>query len=194
MAGATGMSRIETDAYRSRFDDGLLDLFIGIALLWMGVSWLWFEDLAPMSGVLPAVLVMPFVPLRTRFIESRAGYVKFSESRRQWERRNLVLFVAVGLLMFALAIGAYVAFRVPRSIAPGLIAFLLALMVGLIAFASVLPRFLVYTGLLFVGGVVAAIFETNPGAPLLVAGVIVTVWGAVLTTRFVRSHPKAEVV
>jgi len=52
------------------------------------------------------------------------------------------------------------------------ISVLLAVMVGVVA-----------------GGFGAAALDTNPGVPLLIAGAIVTVWGAVLTTRFVREHP-----
>jgi hypothetical protein len=42
------------------------------------------------------------------------------------------------------------------------------------------------------GGFGAAALDTNPGVPLLIAGAIVTVWGTVLTTRFVREHPVTE--
>ena len=62
----------------------------------------------------------------------------------------------------------------------------------MVAAASRLPRLAAYTVILVAGGFGAAALDTNPGVPLLFAGAIVTVWGAVLTTRFVREHPLTE--
>ena len=66
------------------------------------------------------------------------------------------------------------------------------MMVGVVAAVSRLPRLAAYTLLLIAGGIGAAIFETNPGVPLLIAGVIVTMFGVVLTVRFVQAHRKVE--
>ena len=37
---------IERTAYRSRWDDGLFDVFVGLSLLWIGAAWLWFDAMA----------------------------------------------------------------------------------------------------------------------------------------------------
>ena len=198
MARNDSLGKLEADTYRTRFDDGLLDLFIGIALLWMGAVWLLFENMAGLAGIIPAVVATPFAVWRGRFIQRRAGYVKFSEARRSWERRNLVGFLIGGLGLFALAVGAFLLENGGSArdfldwLAPGLIAILIAAMVGVVAAVSRLPRLAAYTVILIAGGVGAAILETNPGVPLLIAGAIVTVWGAVLTTRFVQKYPKAQ--
>jgi hypothetical protein len=196
---ADTLGRLETDTYRSRFDDGLLDLFIGLALVFIGAIWLWFEDFAGLAGIIPAILAMPFALWRNKFIERRAGYVKFSDARRSWERRNLLGFVIGGVGLFAFGTVAVLFFERGGSardvldwLAPGIIALLIALMVGVLAVVSRLPRLAAYTALLVAGGIGAAALDTNPGVPLLIAGAIVTVWGAVLTTRFVREHPVTE--
>jgi len=201
MPRSDSLGRLESGTYRRRFDDGLVDLFIGLALLWMGAVWLLLEDMAAVFAVAPAIIATPFATWRGKFIERRAGYVKFSEARRSWERRNLVGFVIGGAGLFAFAVLAAFVFEGGGSardvldwLAPGLIAILLALMVGVLAAVSRLPRLVAYTMLLVAGGIGAAILETNPGVPLLVAGVIVTVFGVVLTVRFVRAHPKVEEV
>lgn len=199
MSPALDMGKVESKAYRSRFDDGLVDLFIGLSALWIGACWVWFDDLAGLAGLLPAILVAPFISFRTRFIDHRAGYVRFSEQRRSWERRNLILLLLGGLATFALGIGAFVAFNEGgtlsefiSTIAPGLIAFLLAIAVLLIAVAAMLPRGFVYAGVLFVGGVWAVVQKTNPGVPLLIAGVVIFVWGSVLLVRFMSLHPSTD--
>lgn len=188
---------IERTAYRSRWDDGLFDLFVGLSLLWIGAAWLWFDAMAGIAGVFPAVFVGPFVAWRTRFIEERSGYVKFSEERRRWERRNLAVFVLVGTLTFIAGIMFFVARSggsgvsdIIDDIAPGLIAFILAAMVGIVAIASMVPRLFVYALVLVIGGAIAAAYDTNPGAPLLAAGAIVTLVGAWLVWRFVGRHPR----
>jgi len=198
MARNDSLGKLEADTYRTRFDDGLFDLFIGITLLWMGAVWLLFENMAGLAGIIPAVVATPFAVWRGRFIQRRAGYVKFSEARRSWERRNLVAFLIGGLGLFALAVGAFLlenggsARDVLDWLAPGIIAILIAAMVGVVAAVSRLPRLAAYTALLVAGGIGAAALDTNPGVPLLIAGAIMTVWGAVLTTRFVREHPLTE--
>lgn len=196
MGETIDISAVEADAYRSRFDDGLIDLFIGLSAVWIGVAWLWLDDLAGLAGVLPAVLVVPFVTFRTRFVERRAGYVRFSARRRSWERRNLAILLIIGVVLFLVGIGAYLAFEAGNSsrdvlevIAPGLIAFLLAVVVLIIAVASMLPRAFAYAGVLALAGAGAVAFDTNPGVPLLVSGAVITACGSILLVRFVRRHP-----
>jgi len=187
---------VEVDAYRSRWDDGLFDLFVGLSLLWIGGCWIWIESFAGLAGVLPAIFVVPFITFRTRFIEDRAGYVRFSAARRKWERRNLVLLLVFGVGTFIGGIVVYFAVQgnglsaVAEWAAPGLIAWLAAIPVLIVAVTAMLPRLFAYAGVLIASGFVAARYETNPGVPLVIAGVLVTVWGMVLLGRFVQKHPK----
>ena len=187
----------ERTAYRSRWDDGLFDLFLGLSLLWIGAAWLWFDAIAGIAGVFPAILVGPFVAWRTRFIEERSGYVRFSVDRRRWERRNLVVFGLVGTLILIVCVlfvlardgGSGVADGID-GMAPGLIAFIIAAMVGIVAVVSMIPRLFAYTLVLVIGGALAAVYDANPGAPLLAAGAIVTLVGAWLVSRFVGRHSR----
>ena len=188
---------IERTAYRSRWDDGLFDVFVGLSLLWIGAAWLWFDAMAGIAGVFPAIFVGPFVAWRTRFVEGRIGYVRFSEERRQWERRNLAVFVLVGTLTFIAGILFFVArdggsgvADVIDELAPGLIAFIVAAMVGVVAIASMVRRLFAYTLVLVVGGILAAAYDANPGAPLLAAGAIAALVGTWLVWRFVGHHPR----
>ena len=190
------VQRLESETYRSRYSDGLIDVFFGGSLVWLGCCWIWFEDLAGIAGVLPAIALVPFLALRSSFVERRAGYVRFSQRRRLWERRTLIMVLAAGMAMFGLGIGAFVAFEgggtpsdVIDGMGPGIIAALLAIMALVIAAMTQAGRFVAYGLILAVGGVLAAVFDTNPGVPVLVAGVVECVWGAALAIRFARSHP-----
>jgi hypothetical protein len=187
------LAELEDATYFARFDDGLLDLFIGVSLLWIGAAWLWFEDLAAFAGLLPALLATSFATWRGRFLRARGGYVRFSEARRGWERRNMVVFLGVGtavagLILLLLAVDRGPGRDAARWLAPGLIALIVAALVGLLAAVSRLPRLAWYTLLLVLGGIGGAALATNPGAPLLLAGLVITGWAAVLVSRYLRAH------
>jgi hypothetical protein len=199
MSQSIDAHQIEVEAYRARFDDGLIDFYVGLSLLWIGVMWVWFDDLAGLAGVLPAIAVAPFLAWRNSFIEDRAGYVKFTAQRRRWERRNLILAFAAGVMTFIAGIAAYVLAvnaapgdDLLAAIGPGLIAMLLAIMLGGLALITGLVRLLLYAAVLAVGGVVAAVGDLNPGVPLLAAGVVVTLTGSIMFFRFVRTHPASR--
>lgn len=194
------LDAVEADVYRSRFDDGLIDCFLGLSLLWIGVCWLWFEDLAAMAGVLPAVMVVPFLAARRSFLERRAGYVRFAATRRRWERRNLLLVLLGGAVTLLAGIGAFLAVDGGSTVgdiveagAPGLVAVLLAVAAFAVAAMTGIRRFIAYAVVLLAAGVAAALLEANPGAPVLVGGVPPTVWGVVLVTRFIGVHPRRSV-
>lgn len=191
------LAELEDTTYFARFDDGLLDLFIGVSLLWIGSAWLWFEDVAAFAAMLPALLATPFATWRGRFLNDRGGYVRFSEARRGWERRNLVVFLTVGvaaagLVLLSVAVSGGSGRDAAHWLAPGLIALLVAVLLGLLAAVSRLPRLAWYTLLLVLGGLGAAALSTNPGAPLLLAGLVVTGWATVLVSRYLKTHSSQD--
>jgi hypothetical protein len=188
------LAELEDTTYFARFDDGLLDLYIGASLLWMGAAWMWFEDLAAFAGFMPALLATPFAGWRSRFLRERGGYVRFTEARRRWERRNLAVFVGIGLAVagaVVLLLGTVAGTdRDPAQwLAPGIIALIVAAMVGMVAAVSRVPRLAWYSLLLVVGGLGAAALDTNPGAPLLLAGLVITSWATLLVRRYLKAHP-----
>ncbi len=199
MTHSIDVDRLESDVYRSRFDDGSLEIFIGLSLIWIGIAWMFLPAIAGLAGVLPAVFVAPFITWRTKFVEQRLGYVRFGSERRQWERRKLVTMLLSGLGMFVLGIGVYFlaisGSSEPDSLAflsPGLIAFLLAaIVVGVGAIAGAW-RMLIFAAVLIAGGVVAAVNDTSPGLPLIPAGIVASTWGTAMLVSFVRKHPKVE--
>lgn len=180
----------EVDAYLSSYSDGLVDLFVGLAVVWIGVAWLWIEPLAGLAGIFPAVLV-PVVPLvRRRLVEPRAGYVRWSAPRRRWERDQLSRLLWLGVGAFALgSAGFAIVSDGMESAAAGLPAMLLAIPAFVLGIASGLRRLLAYGAVLVTGGALTILFERDPGADLLAAGIVVLVTGAVLWTRFTRTHP-----
>lgn len=195
MTASQTLDNIERDAYRASYSDGFIDLFVGISLAWIGIAWIWLPDLAGVAGVFPAVFVTPVLAGRKKFVAERAGYVRWSEPRRSWERRNLMALLVAGVAMLGFGIGLFLAvngsndFSLFDTIGPGLLAFLLAIMAVGLAFLLDTWRMLTYAAVLLGGGIVAAAVDANPGWPLLAAGVAISAVATFMTIRFVARHP-----
>ncbi len=194
------LEAMERDAYRASYSDGIIDIFVGLSLALIGAIWIWAEEYGGLAGVLPAVMVPTIIPLRKQIVEARGGYVKWSAPRRRWERRNLVGMFGAGVATFLLGIAAFFMFEsggaardLLTDIAPGMLAFILAVLALVLGVMMEQRRFVAYAAVLVGGGVLAVMDDANPGLPLLIAGVAVTVVGVVMLVRYLRANPRVDV-
>lgn len=196
MDGSTDLRSMEREVYRAYWSDGIVDIYAGVSLIFLGAMWVWPNDLSGLAGILPAVLVTPMLAARKRFVEARLGHVEWRPARRSWERRNQLAMLAGGLGLFLLVIGAYlvVADGVGNQrLAPGILAWILALLGVGLAFLLDTRRMLLYAAVLAVGGVVVVLLQAEPGWPMLVAGVVATSVGLYLLRRFGERYPVVDV-
>lgn len=187
------LETLEKQAYRESYSDGLIDLFVGISVAWIGVAWLWIPRVAGLAGLLPAVLAPTLIPVRKHLIESRAGHVVWSSSRRGWERRQLRALLALGV--GALAVAAFVLAddRVEvGEAAAGLPAVLIAAPILLLGVASGLKRPVAYAAILFAAGITTVVAGADPGFDLLAGGLLMTIVGSFLWFRFLRPAPRPD--
>ncbi len=193
------LETLERGAYRESYSDGIIDIFVGVSLVWLGVAFIWLRDYAGLAGILPAVFITPVLAGRKRFVESRGGYVKWSQTRRKWERRNLAVALSAGVVLLMIGVGVFVV--VTQSsvdtnalgvLGPGLMAWLLALGALVLGFLMATWRMFAYAAVLAVGGVLTVWADARPGWPLLAAGIVVTVTGTVMLARFLRHNPVIE--
>jgi hypothetical protein len=199
MTSNQDLRNLEQQTYRYSYSDGIVDIYIGISLLWIGVAWIWLPDTAGVAGVLPAIFITPMLLGRKRFSEKRIGYVKWTEPRRQWEHRGLVGAVVLGTAFLLLGVGAYM-FAIDSAanvdalgnLAPGLIGWLLGMVAIGLAFLMSARRMLAYGMVLIAGGIWTAQENASPGWPLLVAGTVVTVTGTAMLIRFIRNNPVVD--
>lgn len=191
----TDLEVLESEAYTRSFADGIIDLFVGLSILWIGVAWIWLPDIAGLAGIFPAVLVAPILQGRKGWLESRVGYVKWSPTRQQWERKNLLGLFGLGVLALFLGIGVYLLQTRTGSdidlgsVVAALPAWLIAVPALVIGAAVSSPRILGYAGLLTATGIGTIMFTAGPGWPLLISGIVITVVGVVMVTRFFGQHP-----
>ena len=187
----------EQAIFESYWDDGLLDLLAGLALLIAGLGWLTpLGALAVLQAPLWSVL---WIPLRRQLVEPRAGYVAFSLQRRERNTLKLTASLVLGVACLALVIlFAWWSQRVgqggPGWAEPvaGLPAIIVAAGAIVTAFLTGARRFLIYAVLLILFAVVAARAGLNPGLPIAGGGLVAAICGAWLLVRFIRSSREFE--
>lgn len=192
----TNLDDLESEAYQDSFADGLIDLFLGLALASIGITWLWFESEAGIAGAIAAVIAWAVIPIRRRIVEPRIGYVRWKAPRLKWERKQLRLLF--GLVTAAMLIGVAVAQSIAtgddlaapdRNFVAAMPAILLAIGALVLAATSGFKRLWGYGAVLLSAATVTILIEAGPGGSLLTAGIAIGVAGAVLLGRFLRAHP-----
>ncbi|MEE9581506.1 MAG: hypothetical protein V3W36_01085 [Acidimicrobiia bacterium] len=191
----TNLEDLEGEAYQDSFSDGLLDLFVGLGIAVVGMTWLWLEPVAGLGGVFAAAVAWALPPIRRRIVEPRIGYVRWTPPRLKWEHKQLRLLF--WLLAVALLVGGAAALAVvrgdgvsgDRNVVAGLPAILLAIGAFVLAATSGFKRLWGYGAVLVSAAAVTIIIKAGPGGSLLAAGAAVGVVGVVLLSRFLRAHP-----
>jgi hypothetical protein len=196
--GSTDLEQIEKHAYITIWEDGLIDIFVGLALVVIGTFWL-SRDSA--YGALVAPVLVPFWTVaRNRISEPRRGIVKLSAERVAKESRKLAGLVLFGVATLTVGIVWYVIGRRGGSqaadwaahIVAGLPATLLAVPVIIVAFAHGLNRFLIYAALLLASAVAVVLLDLRPGWGFMPAGIACLVIGGAILSRFIRTYPLTD--
>ena len=196
MRRTNDLSALESDLYRAAYSDGIIDLFLGFSLLFIGAIWIWAPDYGGLAGVIPAVMVPSLLPLRKQVVETRGGYVKWGETRRRWEKRNLWAMTLAGVVVFLLGIAAFLLAEnssqstdVLGDISPGLLAFILAFVAAGLGFMMEAWRMFLYAAALAIGGALTVLAQGRPGWPLFGAGIVIVITGTVMLVRYLNENP-----
>lgn len=186
----TQSNPLESRLFQTYWDDGLLDLLSGLALLTIGLAW--NGGLGPLAVVFAPVWIVMWRPLRHRIVEPRAGFVRFSLNRERRVEHDLKGTLAFGLGLLALiALGAFGAgkagsFSETDNLVAGLPAALVALAAVFTGFLTGARRFHVYAFAMLAAAALVGLFADNPGLPILGGGLVVSASGAFLLARFLR--------
>lgn len=186
------LRRLELRTNRAYWSDGLLDLFSGLSVTIIGISWI--THFAAFGGVVPALLIPLWGPVRRRFTEPRLGLVELAQARQNRNRAFMRLMVFAGVVSLLLGVGAFLALS--RGLTPSVLVVkaIPGLVVGLAGIAAAealqLPRFLIYGGLTVATALVVAVIpELNPGWAFVSGGVAALIGGTRLAIRLARRHP-----
>jgi len=183
---------LEQSAFRSFWNDGLLDVMLGLAILLVGISW--WQD-APVLGILfLPIAVSLWHPIRKKLVEPRMGFVEFSGSREikaRSFRYGLASFFAGTMLLGVLIYSLWNNEILPKPaewvggfplVLTGIPAVFFALFTGC-------KRFSVYGLIMFVSAIELVILGREPHEGLIACGVIILISGLVILTRFITRYP-----
>jgi len=195
MTNPPELKELEQRTYGATYSDGVIDIFVGVSLAWIGAMWLMFPDYLSGAVALVAVSISPVMGRRKRFVEARTGYVKFTEPRRRRERRIYTTagFLFAGFMLMARPLGSLQSGDIDWPVGPdSLITWLLALIAVALGVFVEAKRMFAYAATLAATGAIAVMVDTRFGWPLLVSGAVIMMVGWVLMTRFVNRRPRIE--
>jgi len=197
MDTSSHMKEIEKKVYMSYNKDGIWDLVLGIWFLGTGVFFAY--EMAYLMGAMAAVFIPVLPQVKKAVTLPRLGYVKFSPERQQQIDRGRKKLVYLNLVAVLMGLFAFIAFMGEGDLRDtfrnlGLIPFgiLLSAMVGAVGLFYALRQFIFYAVLIMAVFVSAHFAQSHPAFYFLVPGVIFTVIGLVMLTRFLRRYPKSK--
>ena len=179
------------------WQDGLLDILIGMVLLVEGLVWL--MDQVVFGALAVAIAIPLWIPLRRRFVEPRLGYVRFNAQDRADEQSQLRLTFILGVLVLA-GVAIFWALQqhqgqslpLAQFLAPAIPTALMAL-AGFVAGLMFGIRMLyVYAGTAVICAALTSAAQWHPGVGILILATVVLPTGICRFVRFVRQYPKAD--
>ena len=202
------LKELERKAYRTTFQDGLLDIALGLFLIGSAVAG-FFQDNKPIRLIITVLIVM--VPLTVYFLGKkkitvpRIGIVKFGAERKARKKKVAVIILLAVILSSILALMAMTN-SMPFFLVELLKGYGSATAFGLLAFTMFLfggyyndvPRLYFY-GFLFGGSLFLSECYYNRVGIVVhssvwfgISGLIMLVTGISLLTKFIRDYPAPE--
>jgi hypothetical protein len=183
------LKELESSAYATRANNGVLDIVIGLGLLGYGLLANIGAYLVPSYALLVALLLQRLV------VTPRVGRVRFAEDRRTRERKGIVLIVLLVLIPIPIGLMLFFADRLPgwteflASHTVLVLGLFVALGMAAVAWAKSAPRFYVFAIMAILNFAGAQLFGQPHSWPMIATGVPVFLVGLVLIVRFIRSNP-----
>jgi len=187
METSLNLDKIEQRAWTAYFEDGLVDICLGLLLLGGGIRMLadnvWYNFI-----VLAGVLILAAGKRLVTF--PRLGRVKFGPSRRIRNRKVLLIGAAAMIATFVLLVFALMGKAPSRTVTAPVFGFGFILLFGLIAYFTEFNRLYFYA---FLTGVTWYLIELrdNSVGPVasVIAGCIALGIGIIMLGRFIRRYP-----
>lgn len=183
---------LEKAAFRSFWNDGLLDVMLGLTILVVGLSW--WQDVAVFGAIFPAVCVSMWHPLRKRLVEPRMGYVEFSGDRNvkaRGFRFGLIAFFTGTMMLGAVLLILWEIGSIsrPADWIAGFPLVLIGIPTVFFAWFTQCRRYLFYAALILLAGAQVVLQGLDPHVGLVASGIVVTICGVVVLGRFLIRFP-----
>ncbi len=202
MTEYTDLKALERKAYTSYHQDGIFDIFLGLAILTFGIMLhpILIENAFLMWGGISVIWVVNYAVVKRAVTVPRIGYVEFKKSRR-----IRIIFLVTCLVFLNLGIFTATAFTISTPALHTFISiflnqyglFLVAIVVGglfaLFGWVIQINRLIIYGLIAFFAFILTQVFVWYLSLPIIVLGLVIAVTGFVLLSRFLRKYPKVEV-
>ena len=192
------VSQLENTLYRRSFDDGWLDVLVGLGIAAIGASWI--ADIIPLGAVAPAILIPFWETGRERFVFPRMAQPSFRGQRHDASRKSLIgwFIFGAGVLLTEITIFFY-ARQTGHPLfdnAQNIIVALPVILIGVGLLAGLMigaKRYIGYAIMAFtIGGIGIATQTEEPGYLILAAGLVILLAGTAMLIRFMRKYPLNE--
>ena len=195
------MSTISTkeinSCYDSYYKDGLIDVFLGLALMFAGL-FLWADKIW-MGAIFVPAFTPAFQATRKRFLHSRLGNLN-DEPQLQAPNQKVLLSVTLllGLLMLV-GTGTFFLFNFSGAFSEWMQSYFLLIFGGVCASMWVFAAVMLKLKHFYLNAVVTfTVFSATQltalpfGAAFLILGGVVTLVGLFILIRFIQDHPIAD--
>lgn len=197
------LKEIERKAFTSTFQDGILDMYLGLFLVAMGVSPI-LEKIIPTSDLWIAILMVPIIPLwwvgKKLVTVPRMGLVTFGASRKgklKKIRTVYSFFLLLGVVVFLLFSYTFIPQSLPGGSVIPTLAWIVLFLTGFCvsAYHLDLERLYLY-GMLFAIPFPIHIMLRHDMTlgrfslfGFFLSGIVILLVGTILFIRFLRKYP-----
>ena len=191
MSDALDLKNLERKAYLSYADDGLLEMFLGLAIIVFGLGLQLGQETV---GFLIPICLVALGPMLKRAITlPRLGFAKFGPERQTRLKRAMVFFVVFFTFTALAGVGALWSFENTSLWRTGPLKHFGSLPLGIIgaltmaglAYWEQVRRYLVYSVM------IPAVLIAGP-LHLMFLGAAFMIPGMVVFASFLNKHPKIE--
>ena len=190
------LKQIEQKAYRGSFQDGLVEIMLGIVLIGLGAT---FGSVLYVFAVLVPIFIFPrFIEvIRKRYTYPRIGYAKLPMDDPKKTAKGMFVYIVAVLAVFVFCLLLFGDVKNPALLRKWSPALMGVWLVGGFLYLhgkSGNIRYIIFAVLAVVSGLLFSImnFESYDGLIInfFVMGCIFIVTGSVLFTLFVHKYPK----
>ena len=187
------LKQIEKNAYTSYHQDGLIDIIIGISLLFFTICML--TELFWMGGIIVPILLPIYIGAKQKFTIPRIGYVKFGPKGKT--RGFLVIGIIMAVAFLGLIVGMFALVpNIRDSVIPFLVAYYNLIIAGIgaaltlmMAISAGIKRFYIYSAAILVVFSVAQIFNINLLYSTITISLLFLVLGVMTLVQFIQKNP-----
>lgn len=201
MSERVDLKELERQIYLSYHKDGLVDIFLGIGLIVIGIILhpILGENVPTVAMVMLMLFVFIYAALKREITIPRIGYVEFALKRRTRFALLILIIVLITnvplLLIIMLTVGQQISPVIFNFVASYLLVIFGFFGTGLfvlIGILSEISRFFGYAVVTLILFIISHFLFLHFALPLIGVGVIITIVGIFQLGWFLRKYPKSN--